>query len=84
MLEKRLADLEEGNAAIVFSSGMGAITSTLWTLLSPGDELLVDMTVYGCTYAFFHHGLAKFGVKVRHIDISDPNNVAQELTEKQR
>ncbi|EPK8022189.1 methionine gamma-lyase [Providencia rettgeri] len=84
LLEKRLADLEEGDAAIAFSSGMGAITSTLWTLLSPGDELLVDMTVYGCTYAFFHHGLARFGIKVRHIDMSDPNHVAQELTEKTR
>lgn len=82
LLEKRLADLEEGDAAIVFSSGMGAITSTLWTLLNPGDELLVDMTVYGCTYSFFHHGLARFGVKVRHIDMSNPNNVAQELTEQ--
>ncbi|HEM8292123.1 methionine gamma-lyase [Providencia rettgeri] len=84
LLEKRIADLEEGEAGIVFSSGMGAITSTLWTLLSPGDELLVDMTVYGCTYAFFHHGLARFGVKVRHIDMSTPENIARELTDKTR
>lgn len=82
LLERRIASLEEGEAAIVFSSGMGAITSSLWTLLNPGDELLVDLTVYGCTYAFFHHGLARFGVKVRHIDMSDPNNVAREITEQ--
>nr|WP_314267362.1 methionine gamma-lyase [uncultured Moellerella sp.] len=71
LLEKRIADLENAEAGIVFSSGMGAITSTCWTLLNPGDELLVDMTIYGCTYAFFHHGLERFGVKVRHIDLSD-------------
>ncbi|HGN1708056.1 TPA: methionine gamma-lyase [Providencia rettgeri] len=84
LLEKRLADLEGGEAAIAFSSGMGAITSTLWTLLNPGDELLVDMTVYGCTYAFFHHGLARFGIRVRHIDMSSPENIERELTKQTR
>ncbi|HEM8141457.1 TPA: methionine gamma-lyase [Providencia rettgeri] len=84
LLENRIASLEEAEAAVVFSSGMGAITATFWTLLNPGDELLVDLTVYGCTYAFFHHGLARFGVKVRHIDMSDPNNVAKAITDKTR
>lgn len=84
LLENRIASLEEGEAAIVFSSGMGAITATFWTLLNPGDELLVDLTVYGCTYAFFHHGLARFGVKVKHIDMSDPESVAQAITENTR
>lgn len=84
LLENRIASLEEGEAAIVFSSGMGAITATFWTLLNPGDELLVDLTVYGCTYAFFHHGLARFGVKIKHIDMSDPDSVAQAITEKTR
>ncbi|EMF4674111.1 methionine gamma-lyase [Providencia stuartii] len=82
LLEKRLADLEEGEAAIVFSSGMGAITSTFWSLMNPGDELLVDMTVYGCTYSFFHNGLERFGIQVRHIDMSDPKNVAQAISKK--
>ncbi len=84
LLEKRIANLEEGEAAVVFSSGMGAITSTFWSLLNPGDELLVDMTVYGCTYAFFNHGLARFGINVRHIDMSNPANVKQEITAKTR
>ncbi|XVH57720.1 methionine gamma-lyase [Providencia hangzhouensis] len=84
LLENRIASLEDAEAAVVFSSGMGAITATFWTLLNPGDELLVDLTVYGCTYAFFHHGLARFGVKVRHIDMSDPNNVAKAITDKTR
>ncbi|WP_265524569.1 methionine gamma-lyase [Providencia rustigianii] len=84
LLENRIASLEEGEAAIVFASGMGAITSTLWALLNPGDELLVDLTVYGCTYSFFHHGLARFGVTVRHIDMSDPQIVEQSITDKTR
>ena len=62
ILETRLADLEEGEAALATASGMGAITSTLWTLLAPGDQLLVDKTLYGCTFSFMEHGLKKFGV----------------------
>lgn len=80
LLEKRIADAEEGEAAIVFSSGMGAITSTFWTLLNPGDELLIDMTLYGCTYSFFHQGLERFGIKIRHIDMSSPQNVAESIS----
>ena len=50
ILETRLADLEEGEAALATASGMGAITATLWTLVSPGDQILVDKTLYGCTF----------------------------------
>ena len=48
--------------ALALASGMGAITATLWTLLAPGDEVIVDKTLYGCTFAFMQHGLAKFGI----------------------
>jgi methionine-gamma-lyase len=56
MLEERLANLENGEAALVTASGQGATTSLLWTLLAPGDELIADKTLYGCTFAFFHQG----------------------------
>ena len=56
ILETRLADLEEGEAALATASGMGAITATLWTLLAPGDQVLVDKTLYGCTFSFMEHG----------------------------
>ena len=71
LLEQRLADLEGGEAALVTASGMGATASLLWTLLAPGDEIVTDKTLYGCTYTYFQHGLAKFGVKIRHIDMTD-------------
>ena len=76
LLEQRLADLEGGEAALVTASGMGATTSLLWTLLKPGDEVIADKTLYGCTFGFFHHGLARFGVKITHIDLTDPANLA--------
>ncbi len=84
LLESRLACLEDGSAALVFGSGMGAITSVLWTLLEPGDEILVDTTLYGCTFAFMHHGLARYGVTIRHVDMGNPAQVAQALSTRTR
>jgi methionine-gamma-lyase len=84
LLEARLASLESGAAAVVFGSGMGAITATLWTLLAPGDEVLVDTTLYGCTFAFLHHGLARFGVQIRHADLTDANALAAHIGPRTR
>ncbi|MBI3523857.1 MAG: methionine gamma-lyase [Betaproteobacteria bacterium] len=72
LLERRIADLEGGEAAVAFGSGMGAISAVCWSMLRPGDEILADKTLYGCTFSFFHHGLAEFGVLIRHIDLTDP------------
>jgi methionine-gamma-lyase len=84
LLEERLADLEGGEAALATASGMGAITSALWTLLAPGDELIVDKTLYGCTFAYFQHGLVKFGIDVRFVDCTDPQQLQSALTGKTR
>jgi len=75
LLEARMADLEGGEAALATASGMGATTSLLWTLLQAGDEVIADTTLYGCTFGFFNHGLARFGVKITHLDLSDPANL---------
>ncbi|MES2869457.1 MAG: methionine gamma-lyase [Pseudomonadota bacterium] len=71
LLESRMAALENGEAAVAFSSGMGAIAATFWTLLRPGDEIIVNRTLYGCTFALLHHGIGEFGVVVKHVDMSD-------------
>ncbi|MEM7727727.1 MAG: methionine gamma-lyase [Pseudomonadota bacterium] len=71
LLERRMASLEGAEAGLATGSGIGAITACLWTLLEPGDEIIVDRTLYGCTFSFLHHGLAKFGVRVTHCDLSD-------------
>ncbi len=75
LLEARVADLEGGEAAPATASGQGATTSLLWTLLAPGDEIIADKTLYGCTFGFLNHGLAKFGVKVTHVDLTNPANL---------
>lgn len=71
VFEEKIAALEGGEAAVATSSGMGAITSTLWTLLKAGDHVIADKTLYGCTFAYLNHGVAKFGVEVDFIDTSD-------------
>ncbi|MDD1015249.1 methionine gamma-lyase [Pseudomonas rubra] len=84
LLEQRMASLEGGEAGLALASGMGAITATLWTLLRPGDEVLVGRTLYGCTFAFLHHGIGEFGVKVRHVDMSDVQAVAAAINDNTR
>jgi len=82
LLERRIAVLEGAEAGLALASGMGAITATLWTLLAPGDEIILDKTLYGCTFSFMHHGLAKFGVTVTHVDLTQPENLKVAISNK--
>lgn len=82
ILEARLAALEEGEAALATSSGMGAITSVIWPLVSAGDEVLADKTLYGCTFSLLHHQLVRFGVTTQFVDMTDPANVAASIGPK--
>lgn len=82
ILEKRIASLEDTEAGLALASGMGAITAAMWTLLEPGDELIVDKTLYGCTFAFLNHGLAKFGVDITYIDLTEPENLNGAISAK--
>lgn len=84
LLERRIAVLEGAEAGLALASGMGAITAALWTLLSPGDEIIVDKTLYGCTFAFMRHGLAKFGITVTHVDMTIPDNLTAVISAKTR
>ncbi len=84
LLEQRIATLEGAEAGLALASGMGGITATLWTLLSPGDELIVDKTLYGCTFAFMQHGLAKWGVTITHVDMTNIDNLRDAVSDKTR
>lgn len=78
-LENKLALLEGGEAAVVTSSGIGAIASVLWSLGKAGSHIVADMTLYGCTYAFLAHGLTRYGVNVTFIDASNPEELRAAL-----
>ncbi|MEZ5945380.1 MAG: methionine gamma-lyase [Hyphomonas sp.] len=84
LLEDRIASLEGAEAGLATASGMGAISSLMWTLLKPGDEIITDKTLYGCTFAFMRHGLARFGITITHVDLRDPANLAAAISDKTR
>ncbi len=84
VLETRLADLEDGEAALATASGMGAISATFWTIVSPGDHVLVDKTVYGCTFSFMEHGLKKFGIEVTYVDFTKHDEINAALQSNTR
>ena len=84
VLENKIAALEEGEAGIAMSSGMGAISSTLWTVLKAGDHVVTDKTLYGCTFALMNHGLTRFGVEVTFVDTSNLDEVKKAMKENTR
>ena len=63
VLEDRLALWEEGETAAVFSSGMSAISTVLWTHVRPGDVILMSQPLYGGTETLIEKTLPAFGVR---------------------
>lgn len=72
---KALADvitfLEQGKDSLIFSSGMGAITTTYFSLLKPGDHFLCNENIYGETYDSITSLLKKFGVDTDFVAFDD-------------
>ncbi|NLC95615.1 MAG: methionine gamma-lyase [Bacilli bacterium] len=79
VLEEKIAALENADGCIATSSGMGAITTVFWTLLKQGDHIVTDNNLYGCTFAYFTHGLTKFGIEVSLVDAANPENVEKAI-----
>ena len=79
MLEDKLALLEGGEAACVMSSGMGAISSVLWSLCKAGAHVIADETLYGCTHALLSHGMPLYGVEVSFVNTSHLEEVEAAL-----
>src|SRR5436305_14491456 len=69
--EKTVAELEGVDAALTFSSGMGAITTTIMALLKGGDHIVAQRDVYGGTYKFLSQWVPKFGVETTFVDTTD-------------
>lgn len=72
LLHDKLAALEGGEAALICSSGMAAISTTLLTLLKPGDHMLIQRTLYGGTDGFVETELAELGIQYDFIDTRKP------------
>ena len=68
VLEKRLAALEGGAAALAIASGAAAITYTIQALAQAGDHIVAQKTIYGGSYNLLAHTLPQFGVTATFVD----------------
>ncbi len=84
ILEKRLALLEGGAAAVVTASGTAAIHYTALTLARAGDEFVSARNLYGGTYTMFTVLLKDQGITAHLVDALDPENVRKAITPKTR
>jgi cystathionine gamma-synthase/methionine-gamma-lyase len=81
-LEEVLADLEEGEAALTFGSGMAAVYAALMAAgVKAGAALLSAFDVYGATYAICARLLPDWGVKTKFVDVTDLGEVQRVLAE---
>lgn len=83
-LAKAISFLEGGEASLILSSGMAAITSTLITILNNGDHVLCNANIYGETYDVFVKVLSKMNITAEFVDFTDLAAVKQALTPKTR
>ncbi len=84
VLEKRLAALEGGVAALTFASGMSAITAAVLTLTRAGENLVSTKSLYGGTVTLFTQTLKKLGIEVRFFDSQNPDEVEPLIDDQTR
>lgn len=75
-----LSAMENTEAAQVFASGMGAITSVILQLCKAGDHIISSRTIYGGSYAFMKNFLPDFNIKTSFVDITDLESVKAAIT----
>jgi O-acetylhomoserine (thiol)-lyase len=79
-LQNILNEMEDGVGAVVFSTGMAAISSTLLSLLQSGDHIIVSQFLFGNTRSFMST-IEGFGIKVSYVDVSKLSKVKEAYTE---
>jgi O-acetylhomoserine (thiol)-lyase len=84
ILEKRIAALEGGAAALALSSGTSAVYYSIINICSAGEEIVSASNLYGGTYTMFDNILPQFGIHVRFVNPLDPKNFQKAITDKTR
>jgi len=77
VLEKRLAALDGGAAALAFSSGMAAITASIATIAHAGHNIVSSTSLYGGTVTLFTHTFKNLGIETRWFDPSTPEKISE-------
>lgn len=81
VLEKRVAALEGGVAALAHASGQAAITNAVLNIVKAGDNIVSASQLYGGTFTLFKYTLPKLGIEVRFADAEDPASFAPLIDE---
>ncbi len=81
VLEKRIAALEGGAAALALASGAAAITYALEALAQAGDHIVAQKTIYGGSYNLLAHTLPQFGITTTFVDAHDPGELEAAIRE---
>ncbi len=81
VLEKKLAELENGYRSVAFASGMAAVSTIFTALLASGDHVVCTEAVYGPSRGLLEGMFAKFGVESTFVDTSDIANIQQAIQE---
>lgn len=82
VLEKRIAALEGGTAALATATGAAAISLSLINLAGAGDEIIAAPTLYGGTIELFTDTFRHLGITVKYADPDDPQSFAALITDK--
>lgn len=84
VLEKRIAELEGGVGALALASGQAAVLYSILNIAKAGDEIVSSSTLYGGTYNLLASTIKRFGIEVKFVDSSDPDNFKKAITPKTR
>jgi cystathionine beta-lyase/cystathionine gamma-synthase len=77
--EKAIAELEGTDAALLFSSGMNAITTSVLALLKSGDHVVAQRDIYGGATKFFSQWLPKLGIETTFVDTTEYDQHARAI-----
>ena len=84
VLEEAMANLEGGDDALVFASGLAATVAGIFAITHAGDEFVASNTLYGGTHGLFAGQFPNFDVKAIEIDGTNPDNFEKAFTDKTR
>ena len=82
VLEKRMAQLEGGTAALATSSGAAAVSNSILNLVGVGDNVVAAPQLYGATYTYFASVLPTFGVEVRFAADDKAESIAARIDDR--
>lgn len=82
VLEERMAVLEGGEAALAFASGMGAISSVLFSILRANDHIICSASLYGSTYSLLALLQEKMNITVQYTDFSSERSLRELIQDK--